>query len=75
MYSIEEKSDLLYIYRKCMVSNKEYGVIVNKNDFDNWKQGTLIQDAMPYLTAEQREFVRINLTPDEYDEIFCFEID
>ena len=75
MYSIEEKSDLLYIYRKCMVSNKEYEVIVNKNDFDNWKQGTLIQDAMPYLTAEQREFVRINLTPDEYDEIFCFEID
>jgi hypothetical protein len=28
--------------------------------------GTLIQDAFPHLTAEQREFIKTGLTPDDW---------
>lgn len=39
----------------------------------DWQQGTLIQDAMPNLTADEREFVMSGITPTEWDEYFSEE--
>lgn len=33
-------------------------------------EGKLIQDAMPNLTADQREFIMTGITPEEWDETF-----
>lgn len=33
-----------------------------------WTNGMLIQDAMPNLTMEQREFIMTGVTPEEWEE-------
>ena len=35
-----------------------------------WMDGALIQDAMPGLTPEEREFIMTGITPDEWNEAF-----
>ena len=35
-----------------------------------WGRGTLIQNAMPNLTADQREFLMTGITAEEWDELF-----
>ena len=33
-----------------------------------WRQGALIQDVMPHLSADEREFLISGITPAEWDE-------
>lgn len=35
-----------------------------------WKGGELIQDAMPNLTADEREFLMTGITPEEWENTF-----
>ena len=35
-----------------------------------WERGTLIQNAMPNLTADQREFLMTGITAEEWGEMF-----
>ena len=35
-----------------------------------WQAGTLIQRAMPHLTADEREFIMTGITASEWDELF-----
>jgi len=35
-----------------------------------WRDGELIQNAMPNLSADEREFLISGLLPGEYDEMF-----
>ena len=35
-----------------------------------WRDGMLIQDAMPNLSADEREFLITGITPDEWDAEF-----
>jgi len=39
---------------------------VTKVQLDNWRNGALIQRAMPNLTADQREFIMTGITPTEF---------
>jgi hypothetical protein len=34
------------------------------------EQGAMIQDALPFLNADQREFLLSGLTPEMWDELF-----
>lgn len=43
---------------------------ITQEQFDAWKGGMVIQHAMPNLTAEQREFVKTGLTPEDWAAIF-----
>jgi len=43
---------------------------LNVEDFDAWQSGTLIQDAMPYLSPGDREFLMTGITPEEWDDLF-----
>ena len=36
----------------------------------DWEKGGLIQDIFPYLTPEEREFIKTGITPDEWDAMF-----
>lgn len=38
--------------------------------YDAWKNGAFIQDAMPTLSADQREFVKTGITPQKWAEIY-----
>ena len=35
-----------------------------------WESGTLIQVAMPHLSADEREFIMTGITPSEWAEAF-----
>jgi len=35
-----------------------------------WQKGALIQNAMPHLTPDEREFILTGISPDEWDAIF-----
>ena len=35
-----------------------------------WQTGMLIQDAFPMLSAEEREFIKTGITPEEWDAAF-----
>lgn len=42
-----------------------------KEDFIEWKNGKLIQNAMPYLSAEQRELLISKTCPICWDRMFA----
>jgi hypothetical protein len=35
-----------------------------------WEMGELIQNAMPHLSADDREFVKTGITGEEWDQLF-----
>jgi|TARA_B110000879_G_scaffold110602_1_gene148018 hypothetical protein len=37
----------------------------------DWKGGMLIQNAMPQLNADEREFLMTGMTPAEWNEMFA----
>ena len=43
---------------------------VTPEQLSDWQNGTLIQDAMPQLTPEEREFLITGFLPQEQDDIF-----
>lgn len=55
-----------------MMSGKEHTLTLNLdiNDYTAWQNGKLIQNAMPYLTSEEREFLMTGITPAEWHELF-----
>jgi len=36
----------------------------------SWEQGELVQNAMPNLSADDREFIMTGITPAEWNEMF-----
>lgn len=41
---------------------------VTQEQLDKWASGVLIQDAMPNLTPDQREFIMNGITAEEWEE-------
>ena len=39
---------------------------ITEEQLASWKAGTLIQQAMPELTADDREFIMTGVTPEEW---------
>lgn len=48
----------------------EMDIPVTEEQLLAWQRGELIQNAMPNLTADQREFIMTGITPSEWDEAF-----
>tara|TARA_S200002703_G_scaffold96569_1_gene83427 strand:+ start:379 stop:579 length:201 start_codon:yes stop_codon:yes gene_type:complete len=60
------------ITRVSPFSNKKttLEIDVTARQIASWEKGELIQDAMPNLTADEREFIKMGITPDEWGDIF-----
>lgn len=60
------------ITRKSILSGIEHTleIPVTQEQFDLWKSGVLIQDAMPNVSAEDREFIMTGITKEEFDNTF-----
>jgi hypothetical protein len=43
---------------------------VNQSQIDRWVAGMLIQDAMPDVSVDEREFIMTGSTPEEWDLYF-----
>tara|TARA_Y100001970_G_C14250821_1_gene871730 strand:- start:3228 stop:3428 length:201 start_codon:yes stop_codon:yes gene_type:complete len=43
---------------------------VNQSQIDKWVAGMLIQNAMPEISVDDREFIMTGITPEEWDSTF-----
>ena len=46
---------------------------VTGEQIERWVAGELVQDVMPNLTPEEREFIMTGITPEEWDESFLVD--
>lgn len=68
--SVSFTQDTVTVQRQCTVSKKLYSVSISVYQWADWKSGKLIQDAMPDLSDDQREFLITNTTPEEWNEMW-----
>ena len=54
----------------CPICGQEHAVEVNIANFQKWQEGELIQNAMPELSATEREQLISNLCPNCQFKIF-----
>ena len=59
----------MQITKTSMISGIErtMDIPVTQEQLDSWNQGMLIQEAMPNLTPDEREFIKTGITNDEWD--------
>jgi hypothetical protein len=62
----------MLITKQSMFTGKTHtrDIPVTEEQLANWRLGMLIQDAMPNLSAEDREFIKTGVTPEEWDKVF-----
>lgn len=62
----------MLIKMKSLLSGVEHSREINatQDQIDRWKAGALIQDAMPDLSKEDREFLITGITPEEWKKEF-----
>ena len=62
----------MQITRTSMISGNTHTMDINvtHQQIDAWESGVLIQDAMPHLNADEREFIKTGITPEEWTETF-----
>jgi len=41
---------------------------VTREQMEAWEHGELIQNAMPNLTPDEREFIKTGITPESWDQ-------
>tara|TARA_R110001583_G_scaffold131565_2_gene283342 strand:- start:580 stop:789 length:210 start_codon:yes stop_codon:yes gene_type:complete len=54
----------------CRTCGSQEAITVEAKDLAAWKNGTVIQEAMPYLDADQREMMISNTCSECWDELF-----
>ena len=52
------------------VNTNSMEIEVTQEQLSSWENGTLIQNAMPHLSADEREFIMTGITPEEWDSAF-----
>lgn len=62
----------MLIVKKCPFSGyiNRWEIPVTEAQLKSWNDGALIQNAMPNLSAEQREFIMTGITPTEWKKTF-----
>ena len=60
------------ITRTSVVSGLERTIVmpIERKQYMAWKNGEMIQDAMPHLTNDQREFLMTGISQQEWDATF-----
>ena len=54
----------------CPFCGKESFLTLSANDFNAWQNGELVQNAFPYLDANERELLVSGICPDCWDKMF-----
>lgn len=62
----------MLITKKSMVTGNvtTKDIDVSVQQLDAWQNGLLIQDAMPQVSAPDREFIKTGITREEWDGLF-----
>ena len=59
--------DLHYVCCECQ---RPVVVNVNADDWEAWQSGELLQNVMPYLSADEREIMISGICGDCFDKLF-----
>lgn len=54
----------------CPFCGKAHEVECNEEDYFDWQDGELIQNAMPYLSAQEREYLITGICEDCWNKMF-----
>jgi|TARA_R100001129_G_scaffold101663_1_gene69576 hypothetical protein len=62
----------MQITRKSTITGltHEMNLPITQQELDRWQGGELIQDVFPYLSDDQREFLKTGITAEEWEEAF-----
>ena len=55
---------------ECVTCSQEESISADPRDLESWRDGELIQNAMPYLDADQREMFISGTCPKCWDKMF-----
>ena len=58
------------IYTACPFCGTNHLTIVPVEDYERWQAGELIQNAFPYLSANEREILKTGICPSCWDKMF-----
>ena len=63
---------MMKITRKDPISGETNTKIlpISQEQFDSWQKGALIQNAMPHLSEDDREFLMTGITKESWDSMF-----
>jgi hypothetical protein len=68
MVAMTERQD--HISATCSKCKETECVMVNRQDVADWRGGKYIQDAMPYLSADERELLISGICGSCFDQLF-----
>ena len=63
------------VVTRCPFCGRGNEVKVNEDDYLDWQDGMLVQDAFPYLNANEREMLISGICPTCWDGMFGNELD
>ena len=63
------ESIMKIINKQCMVCKQNVEIKVKAEDFQSWQKGTLIQNAFPYLSTDEREILISNICGTCFDRL------
>ena len=66
-------SDAVTVIVGCIKCAEAKHITVGNADLDSWENGALIQDAMPYLSADEREILISGICGECFDNMFAGE--
>ena len=73
-YSEKYNPTHIYIFTGlCVITKKPYSVKVPAEELHAYRQGKLIQEAMPSVSLEDREFLMSGISPEGWKQEFCGE--
>ena len=58
------------VITRCPFCGRGNEVEVNEEDYWDWQDGTVAQNAFPYLTAEEREMLISGICPDCWNSMW-----
>jgi hypothetical protein len=63
---------MIEFVRKCPFTNKTNSMVldVTEEQVARWENGELIQNTMPNLSADEREFIMTGITPEQWARVF-----
>lgn len=66
----DEEAQTATCSKLCPIIDEEYVVTIDLAQYKDWKEGNFIQNAMPELSSNEREFLISGMTPAMWDNIF-----
>ena len=73
MFQFQQVEGGVLVNRTCILDGQDYQYVVKgatEAQVLAWSSGMHIQDAMPNVSAEDREFIISGITPDHWNAVF-----